>query len=171
MTPCFEPHHKLSFAFASAGMGVAPNCFHCPWKWHYDRGRGNTLLGAKKLFKGRFIVLQRHIRDPYFFQIFPLISYDLGAFRLWNFSICFLPKHEVANLDLLKIFILLWGFVSNRLVAVGPWSCSPTIGSIGCSSGIAFGRKKLSHDGMAPYWRVVCVRGYMYRGSRAALKG
>lgn len=47
----------------------------------------------------------------------------------------------------------------------------PDAGSIDCSSGIACGRRELSHNGMAPSWKVVCVRGYMYRGSRATLEG
>lgn len=47
----------------------------------------------------------------------------------------------------------------------------PDAGTIDWSSGIACGRRELSHNGMAPSWRVVCVRGYMYRGSRATLKG
>ena len=47
----------------------------------------------------------------------------------------------------------------------------PDAGSIDCSSGIACGRRELSHNGMATSWKVVCVRGYMYRGSRATLEG
>lgn len=114
-TPHFESHHKLSFAFVSAGMEITPICFNCLWKLHYDRGHGNTLLGAMNLFKGKFIILQTHIKYSYFLQIFPLITYDLDRLSFGILSICFPPKGEVAILALLKVFILLWGFVSNGL--------------------------------------------------------